>query len=281
MNFELFISLRYLKARRKQIFISVITLIAIAGVALGVAALLVTLSVMNGFQTDLREKILGVNAHVVIFSQKGFDQEHEKKIERALQNIEEITSVAPFTYNQVMVKSASASQGIILKGVEPERTLEVTSLKKYLVAGSWDGLFSPAGKGIVLGRELSRRLGVWIGKELFLISPVIKMGAVPRLTQVTVQGIFESGMYDYDSTLAYVNIDFSREMFKGVGGVEIKVKNIYRARSLAELLRTKIKGPFVIRSWDQTHRNLFTALKLEKTIMFIILILIVLSLIHI
>ena len=287
MNFELFVSLRYLLAKRRQTFISLVTFISIAGVAVGVMALIVVLAVMNGFQNELRERILGITSHVVVTSLKGSIEGYRDVIAR-VEKEPDVVAATPYIYAQVMVSSQRGLSGAVVRGLDPESAGKVVNIGKNLKEGqladlAWvfDEQISPY-QGIILGIELAKNLGVRLHDWINVLSPAARltpMGRAPKTQVFRVVGIFESGMYEFDSTLAYVGLAVAQQ-FLGLGdvvsGVEIKVNDIYKADRITDSLQAKLGHPYWIRDWMQMNRNLFAALKLEKAAMFIILTLIIL-----
>jgi len=285
MTFEFFVSLRYLLAKRRQTFISLITIISIAGVAVGVTALIVVLAVMNGFQEDLRGRILGITSHVVVGNFNGTIPNYET-IVLEVKNARGVLAATPFTYSQVMISSGKNVSGAILRGIDPKTAPEVIQLKKNLIRGNLEDLapsdVSTLGRNIILGVELAKNLGVQQGEWVTLIAPtgrLTPMGQNPKSSLFHVVGIFQSGMYEFDNTLAYIDLSAAQQ-FLNIGdtvtGIEVRVKDIYDAGAVAESLRSRLGYPFWVRDWMQMNRNLFSALKLEKVVMFIILTLIVL-----
>ena len=289
MSYELFIGLRYLKAKRKQTFVSLITVISIAGVMVGVTALIVVLAVMNGFKEDLQERILGVTSHVVVSSFDGPISNY-REVAADVEGVAEVTAAAPFIYAQGMINSPRATSGAVLRGIEPETAAKVVSLPKNLRSGSLEELEGAeesggmgATPGIILGSELARNLGVVRGDPVTVISPLGRLtplGQVPRSQTFRVAGIFDSGMYEYDSTLAYLSLG-TAQRFLGIGdrvtGIEIRLDDIYGADRVATAISRALGGyPFWSRDWMRMNKNLFSALKLEKIVMFIILTLIIL-----
>lgn len=291
MNFELFVSLRYLLAKRRQTFISLITVISIAGVAVGVTALIVVLAVMNGFQEDLRTRILGITSHMVVGSFGGTISDYRDLAERT-RKVQGVVAATPFIYTQVMISSGKSFSGAVLRGIDPHTAASVLNLQSNMIRGNIEDLVrQPSGEektqsevhpGIILGLELSNQLGVHQGEWLTVISPVGRvtpMGQVPKSKLFQVVGIFQSGMYEFDNTLAYVDLATAQQ-FLGVGdvvtGVEMKLADIYDAPAIAETLRSQLAYPLWVRDWMQMNHSLFSALKLEKVVMFIILTLIIL-----
>jgi lipoprotein-releasing system permease protein len=283
MKYEWFIGLRYLKAKRKQTFISIITLISIVGVAVGVMTLIVVLAVMNGFEKNLKEKFLGTQAHLHLIkaTQEAFD--HYEDVMKEVEEVKGVVSAAPFIFNQVMLSSESNVFGVVLNGVDPDRVGKVTDLARNMRAGRLQDLKGESDSpGIILGAELAKHLGVTLNDAIQVISPLgtmTPMGMMPKMKRFRVIGIFYSGMYEFDNTLAYVSIESAQKFFDmgaRVTGIEIKTNDIYRVKEIGKEIRQKLKFPFWTRDWMEMNRNLFSALKLEKTAMFIILVLIVL-----
>ena len=292
MPYELFISLRYLRARRKQVFLSIITFISIAGIFLGVAALIIVIAVMNGFETDLRTKILGINSHVIVMDHTGGMRDYPRVMQE-VSRVPGVVAATPFIYSQAMLKNGNTVTGVVLRGLSMEDALKVINLGKiregsldYLKEGtrSIPGLKPELSglPGILIGRELAKHLGVFLFETLYVVSPAgvsTPMGMVPRMKPFVVVGIFESGFYEYDSTLAFISLKTCQEFLNMgdlVTGLEIRVDDIYRADKIAKTIERKLGYPYWGRNWMEMNRNLFSALRLEKRVMFIILSLIVL-----
>jgi len=291
-SYELFISLRYLRARRKQVFVSIITFISVAGIFLGVAALIIVLAVMNGFETDLRNKILGVNSHIVVTDYSGGMQNY-RQVMGDVATIPGVEAATPFIYSQAMLKNGTSTTGIILRGLSLQDALKVINIGK-IKEGSLKGLEAasksisapqegPAPRpGIVIGRELAKNLGLFLNDQVFVISPSgvsTPLGMTPRMKPFIVAGIFESGFYEYDSTLAYISLEECQNflnMGDMVSGLELRVDDIYKAGQIAKQIEKKLGFHYWARNWMEMNKNLFSALKLEKRVMFIILSLIVL-----
>lgn len=289
MSYELFIGLRYLKAKRKQTFISIITLISILGVMVGVTALIIVLSVMTGFEEDLRDKILGVNAHLVVMEFGKGIKDYNHVAEKA-KKVEGVIGTTPFIYNQAMLSTENGVVGVAVRGLDVNTVGDVIALPKKITSGSLDGLRaslqdkyttgSPL-PGIIIGKELSKNLGIAVGEEVNVISPSGTMtpaGPVPRIARFQVAGIFEFGMYEYDSSMAFISLESAKRFFRmgdTVSGVEIRVKDIYQAEKIGRNIQKELNGFYYVRTWMDMNKNLFAALKLEKVAMFIILVLIV------
>ena len=292
MSFEFFISLRYLRAKRKQIFVSIITFISIAGIFLGVAALIIVLAVMNGFETDLRNKILGINSHVVLMQYTGAMKDYQK-VMNDVEQVDGVVASTPFIFSQAMLRNEGRTSGVILRGMSVDSAFKVINLGK-MHEGNVDNLSEKQRStiglskdtsmlpGIVIGKELAKNMGLLLFDPVSIISPMgisTPMGMVPRMKKFVVVGIFDSGFYEYDSTLAYISLKDCQEFLnlgERVTGLEIKVNDIYKANIIAKSLEKKLGFPFWARNWMEMNKNLFSALRLEKRIMFIILSLIVL-----
>lgn len=288
MNFELFVSLRYLLAKRRQTFISLITFISIAGVAVGVMALIVVLAVMNGFQDDLRNRILGITSHAIVGSFNGTFSDYQHLLEE-VEKEPGVMAATPFIHAQVMISSGKSVSGALLRGIDPQTAARVINIQENMIRGNLGDLrsekvhgeTSPV-QGIILGVELCNNLGVRQGEWVTVISPsgrLTPMGQVPKSKLFQVMGVLQSGMYEYDNTLAYISLSAAQQ-FLGladvVSGIEMRLEDIYLAREVADSLRTRLGLPYWVRDWMQMNRNLFSALKLEKVVMFIILTLIIL-----
>lgn len=288
MNFEFFVSLRYLLAKRRQTFISLITFISIAGVAVGVTALIVVLGVMNGFQRDLRDRILGITSHIVVGRFDATIADYPKVIDEIKQE-PGVTGASPYVYTQVMLSSGRGVSGALLRGIDPGTAGEVVNIQKDMIRGNLTDLEGPSdvsaeesSPGIILGVELANSLGIHQRDWVTVISPTGRLtpiGQTPKSRLFQVVGIFQSGMFEYDNTLAYISLKAAQQ-FLGIGdvvsGVEVRVTDIYAAQTIAKRLRARLGPSIWVRDWMQMNRNLFSALKLEKVVMFIILTLIVL-----
>lgn len=291
MPYEFFISKRYLRAKRKQVFVSIITFISIFGIFLGVAALIIVLAVMNGFETDLRTKILGIKSHIELTADIGGSMKNYSKVQELIAGTEGVVASTPFIYTQAMIRSGNDVGGVVIRGLDTQSAFKVINLGK-IREGSIEYLnkipqelslkYSEQIGGIVIGKEMARNMGIFLYDTITIISPTgisTPMGMMPRMKKFAVVGIFESGFYEYDSTLAYLSLrncqDFL-QMGDSVTGIDIKVDDIYKADSIARRIQSKLGFPFWANNWMQMNKNLFAALKLEKRVMFIILSLIVL-----
>ena len=284
MNFpyQLFIALRYLKSKKKHKGISVNTLISIGGVTVGVMALLVVLSVMSGFHEDLQKKILGVNAHLVVLNYRGVMSDYEDVI-KSLKDDKDIVSSAPFVLGQAMVSLGNRTQGVFVRGIIPKMEAKTTEIGKDMKEGKIEDLGQKNEmSGIILGKELAGMIGAFKGDVVSILSPIGKigpLGMLPKVKQFRVVGIFEVGMFEYDSNLVLTDLKSAQKFFGlegGVTGIEVRLDDIYKASVVRERIREKLGFPLYAKDWMQMNRNLFSALKLEKFAMFIILILIIL-----
>ena len=284
MRYELFISLRYLKAKRKQVFISIITLLSMAGVGLGVMALIIVLSVMSGFEEDLKKKILGTNAHLVVL-QQGAGMRDYPEILKKVEEAKGVVAATPFIFTQAMLTSENNVHGIVLRGIDPATAGKVINIENTLKKGSMAGLQkddAEAQPGIFIGKELAQTLGVMLDDSVVVVSPMgalAPMGGGPPMKKFRVAGIFDSGMYEYDTSLAYISLKNAQKflaMGDLVSGLEVKVDDIYAVKKIGDRIRKDLGFPFWTKDWMQMNRSLFAALKLERIVMFIILVLIVL-----
>lgn len=286
MSFEYFIGGRYLRARQKQAFINLITILSIAGVTVGVMALIVVIAVMTGFEADLKSRILGGQSHVVVMRYSGPFTKY-RQVMRDVQQIDGVEAATPFIYTQGMLRSKSGLSGAVVRGIDPQTagrvmtTLKDMNLPSYSEEGGQPAN-QPVMPGIVLGKELARNLGVIKGQIIYLMSPrgmLSPIGHVPAMKQFKVTGFFESGMYDFDSSFAYIHLKEAQKLLRmgdAVSGVEVRVSNIYAAREIAGAIIDHIRFPYYARDWIQMNKNLFRALKMERFVMFIILTLIIL-----
>lgn len=283
LPYQVFIAFRYLKSKKRHRGLSFNTAISIGGVAVGVMALLVVLSVMSGFHEDLQRKILGVTAHVVVLSYTGPMEDYPSVLERVKEE-PRVRDASPFVLGQAMISSEGKAQGVFVRGIDPSLEMKTTRLEDYMKEGALKNLEGQEEglPGIILGRELAGRLGASVGDTIRIISPtgaVGPLGLVPRVKQFEVAGIFEVGMYEYDSNLVLVGMEPAQEFFAlgdAVTGIELRIDDIYRAKEVSQDLQRKLGFPLYARDWIQMNKNLFAALRLEKFTMFVILTLIVL-----
>jgi len=286
MSFEFFIGSRYLRTKQKQAFISLITVLSIAGVTVGVMALIVVIAVMTGFEYDLKSRILGVESHIVIMRHNVPFSDYRNILEH-VENTDGVEAATPFINSQVILRSSLSLSGAVLKGIDPDsadrviKNLDKVSLKNLKETNQRKST-SIAMPAIILGKELAKNLGVMQGDPVYLISPrgmISPIGHIPTMKRFRVAGLFESGMYEYDRSLAYIHIKDAQKILRmgdSVNGIEVRVNDIYNARNIAGMIVKELGFQYWARDWMQMNQNLFSALKLEKTVMFIILALIVL-----
>ncbi len=279
MRFEFFLAKRFLVGQRYGVFRLVTTSIAIGGTALGVAALLITLAVVDGFRTDIQEKILGTQPHIVITSPLSDSLPYEPALADALKSIRDVEAIAPYVSAQTLLQSDRKVTGIMLRGILPDAEMQVTRLKGILSHGEWDGLQED---GIILGQELATSLGAREGQTLTLLAPQGSgdvLGQAPRIRKFKVVGIFRSGMYEYDANLAYIALEASQDLL-GIGrritGYGLRLSDIDKTNAAERAIIDRLGTGFWVRSWQDLNRPLFSAMKLERTVMFIILTLIIL-----
>ena len=267
MRYELLVSFRYLVSKHREGFISMVSFISIMGVAVGVTALIVVLAVMNGFDNDLREKIVGTNSHIVIEKEGGIE-DYDSLVNR-VNGLPHVISSAPFVNGQALIRHKDQVIGVIFRGIDPEREKKVTNIEKYLQ----EGAFSLERDTVLIGKELAWRLSLKPGDTISLISAAT---TIPKFFRVA--GVFNSGMFDYDMNLVFTNMEGAQD-FYGIdnlaGGIGVKIDNVYRADSVKNEIQEEIGFDYWVRSWTDLNKNLFSALKLEKVTMFVILALIV------
>ena len=279
MKFERFVALRYL-TRRQGLFAFITTLIGVAGVSVGVAALITTLSVMNGFQTDIKDKIIGAQSHILIFGRMS-EQTYKKNIQ-TVEQLPLVEAAAPHIYGQGIITYAGQSVGLIVRGLDPEQERKINTLANSVEEGS----FTPdwpqdAPPPLVLGSELASNLGADIGDDVILISPQsisTSAGMFPKMKKFRISGLLRTGYYEFDNTIAYTLLNHASDFLglnQGTTGIAVKLHNINDAEQAAEQIRDAIGHGYSVRTFAQMNSTLYAALKLEKTMMFIILFLII------
>jgi len=281
MRFELFMARRYLRGRGRRI-VSGITAIAMGGVFVGVAAILIVLSVENGFHQELKDRILGATPHIVVakysYAPIPYPQGGDS-LRQQIARVPGVVSVAPFVYGKTLVRTENGVEGVVIRGVDPEHEGEITGISGTIVSGE----FSFDSSGVVIGVELARVLGISVGDRLNLASPFggtsTPLGFIPRTKYFRVNGIFDSGMYEYNSSFIYLSLA-GIQQFLGmegmVTGFEVRVRDVYASNRLARRITRQLGYPYHATDWIMQNRNLFAALRLEKVVTFIVLVLIVL-----
>lgn len=276
-RYEWLIGLRYLRAKRTQHFIGVITFLSMGGIALGVAALIVVLAVMTGFREALQNQILGVTSHISIRAYSG-DMENAPAILETIRHTPGVVGAAPFIVGQAMLQAHGRALGVTMRGIDIQRETQVSDLKKNLVQGSLHNL---PGFGIILGKQLATSLGVFLEDRVTLLVATVNvtaMGAMPRMKRFRVVGIFDSGMYEYDKSLIYVHLPDAQKLLRmhnRVTGIEVKTPHPDTAFQTRKNLQQHLEGAFWIQDWMEMNHNFFRALRLEKATMFVILFLVV------
>jgi lipoprotein-releasing system permease protein len=276
---QLFIGLRYTRAKRRNHFISFISLTSMVGIALGVTALITVLSVMNGFENELRQRILGMTSHATI-SSYGEQLTEWGELAAIADRHPRVLGSAPYIQKEGMLIHGQQVNGSIIRGVLPDEEPNVSEVAAKMVSGTLHDLQDGEYR-IILGIDLARILGVMVGDKVTLVTPsadVTLAGVMPRLKRFTVSGIFDVGMYEYDSALAIIHLDDARTLFRmgdGVTGLRLKLDDLFLAPFISRELAAGIPGIYQVRDWTQYHANFFRAIKTEKTVMFVILLLIV------
>lgn len=278
-SFEWLIGLRYTRAKRRNRFVSFISATSIIGITLGVTALIVVISVMNGFQDELRHRILGMTAHATI-TENGQSLQDWRSLAAKVKNEPHVVASAPYIQAEAMLSAPPNVSGAIIRGVEPKYEDSVTDISKHMVVGSFSDL-KPGSFGIVLGQSLAQALGVAVGDKLMLITAnvaVTPVGGLLRQRQFTVVGIFKVGMYEYDRGSAFIDLKDAQALFRmgdGVTGLRLKLDDMFRAPWVAHDLNLKLGDPYWTTDWTKANGNFFRAVQTERTVMFIILSLIV------
>jgi lipoprotein-releasing system permease protein len=298
LPYEIFVGLRYLRAKRRNRTISLNTVVSIAGITLGVAALIGTVGIMTGFKEDIQAKILGTTAHIIVQDRMKDGMSDYDPVTKQVATVPGVVAATPFVLKQVLLTTQTGVQGSVIRGIDPQREGTVTELAKNLSTGQLADLSRPVKvkqppaddptgpavetekPGIILGKELALRLGVFVGDTVNVVSPVgpiSAIGMVPKIRTFALVSLFQSGMYEYDSSLAYIDLAEAQKFFnmgQTVTGIEIKVTDVFRAAETARSVEQSLGFAYGARDWMQMNRNLFSALKLEKTMMFLLLVLI-------
>jgi lipoprotein-releasing system permease protein len=276
MKLSFFVSLRYLHSKRKKIFSSFINILSILGIALGVSALIISLSIMNGFQSNITDRIFATSPHINLFLGQDF-QDNYQQTEKSIKKINDVVSVSPFVMGNGLLKRGDTTVAVVLKGVDNSE-LEITDIKKYINIGSF---LDNDKQGIVLGTKLMQELGAYIGDEIIFISPKIDAFSFPNLPtfhQFVIKGIFDTGIYDYDSKFGYIHLNYSQYIFdmgNKVNGFGVKIKDAYNFQPTVLEIEHKLGIKAFVRSWFEVNKGLFSALKMEKIVMSIVLFLII------
>ncbi|MCL5005821.1 MAG: ABC transporter permease [Acidobacteria bacterium] len=274
MRFELFVAMRYLKAKRRQAAISVITAISVVGIMAGVCALVVALAINDGFREKLVNNLLGATSNINLIRTQNDGIRHYEALTARLSKLPHVVAAAPALYEEVLISSQQRAQGVVLKGVDPVREVKVGDLLQHLTEGSLKGLSEtfPGADPIIIGKDLAKSLGVFVGDTVMVTSPqgaLTPFGVVPKYKHFRVVGIFDSGFFDFDSTWAFTNLSAAQQLFdlkNVVSVIEFKLDNVYKADAVAKVIR-KAAGPgFTTTTWMNQNRSLFHALSLERLV---------------
>src|ERR1043166_7388817 len=291
MKYEWFIGLRYLKARRQETFISLITVISILGVMIGVMTLNVVMAVMTGFEETLRDRLLGINAHISLV--KTGDQLRDyAKLTEEVQRVKGVAAASPAIYGQVMLTAGPRVSGVLVRGVDPDQVNNVIDIQKYMVNGSLKDLKQPHElrvedrtvtlPGLIVGARLANQLGLFVGSPVQVVSPLgspTAIGVIPKVRRFIVVGVLKTDMSEIDSTLVFMNLHDAQTFFElgdAATNVEIRVQDVYQAREIADNIQRTLGFPYFAEDWSRLWPNLFSALRLEKTVYFLVLLLMVL-----
>ncbi len=291
MKYELFIGLRYLQARRRETFISLITVISVLGVMIGVMTLNVVMAVMSGFEETLRDRLLGINAHIAIVRSGEPMQDYEKVVEQ-VKSEDAVVAASPTIYGQVMLTAGTRVSGVVVRGVDPDRVNDVVNVQSFLKEGSLAALETqhPVAvedrtvllPGIILGERLANQLGVFQGSAVQVVSPLgspTAIGVIPKVRRFVVTGVLRTGMSEIDSTLVFMGLAEAQKFFElpgAVTSIELRVSDVNQSREVAERLQRQLGFPYFAEDWTRLWPNLFSALELEKTVYFLVLLLMVL-----
>jgi lipoprotein-releasing system permease protein len=281
--YEIFVSLRYLKTKKRYGTISLNTFISIAGVVIGVATSIITLAVMTGFQGYFRDKILSAMPHIVVLEFTGTGMKDEKAVEEKIKKVPHVTATTPFIYAQSMITTKERMQGVVVRGIDPSTEVKVTDLAKNMITGTLQDL-DRTGKtqpGIIIGEDLARKLGVSVGDTVTMVNPLgeeTPLGMIPKMRKFQVAGLFDAGMYDYNTGFVYISLRDAQQFFDmpgRVSGVQVRVDEIYNADRISSLIQAAAGYPYYTRNWMEMNKNFFSALLLEKIGMSLILIVII------
>jgi lipoprotein-releasing system permease protein len=274
MSFEFFMALRYLRAKRRQAAISIITVISVIGVTAGVCALVISLAVNNGFREELESRLLGATTDINLVRKESDGIKNFDQLANRLAHVPHVVADAPSLYEEALVSSNSRAQGVLLKGVEPEREVKVGTLLRHLREGSLEGLSKtfPNADPIIVGKEMATALGVYVGDTVLVTSPqgyLTPQGIVPKFRHFRVVGVFDSGFYDFDATWAFTNLAAAQRLFDLADEASVigfKIDDVYRAPQVAEEIRREAGPGFDTTTWIEQNHSLFSALRLERLV---------------
>lgn len=276
MRFESFVAKRYLMSQSKGVFSLITTLIGVLGVAVGVAALITTLAVMTGFQNDIKKHVIGAQAHIMILGK--MPEGRYQKVQEQIENLPQVIATAPTIYGQAILSYGQSSHGVILRGLDAKQEVKTNTLVSSLVEGSFESEKDSNLPPLVLGTELAENMGLDIDDEVVLVSPQGLAGGLPKMKRFKVTGLLKTGYYEFDNTIVYTDLQNASDFLglKGaVTGLNVKVKNLDKADDAAAQIVNTIGYQYTVKTYAQMNQTLYAALKLEKTVMFIILFLII------
>jgi lipoprotein-releasing system permease protein len=281
--FEIFVSLRYLKAKKRYGTVSLNTFISIAGVVIGVATSIITLAVMTGFQGYFRDKILSAMPHIVVMEYTGSGVQDRESLREKVEHVPHVKATTPFVYGQSMVATSGRMQGVVVRGIDPKTEGTVTDLAKNMTVGSLIDLENTKRTypGIIMGEDLARKLGVSVGETVTMVNPLgeeTAIGIVPKMRKFAVVGLFDAGMYDYNTGFVYIALPDAQKFFDMIGrvsGIQVRVDEIYQANRISSLIQSVVGYPYYTRNWMEMNKNFFSALLLEKIGMSLILVVII------
>jgi lipoprotein-releasing system permease protein len=283
LPYEIFVSLRYLKAKKRYGTISLNTFISIAGVVIGVATSIITLAVMTGFQGYFRDKILSAMPHIVVMEYTGTGVKDQRALKEKVEGVAHVKATTPFIYSQSMLTTKERMQGVVVRGIDPKTEGAVTDLAKNMTTGSLANLdrIDKKRPGIIIGEDLARKFGLSIGDAVTMVNPLgeeTAMGIVPKMKKFELVGLFDAGMYDYNTGFVYIALPEAQKYFDmpgRVSGVQVRVDDIYQADKIATAIQKTAGYPFYTRNWMEMNKNFFSALLLEKIGMSLILVVII------
>ena len=282
--YEIFISLRYLKTKKRYGTVSLNTFISVAGVVIGVATSIITLAVMTGFQGYFRDKILSAMPHIVVMEFTGTGVKDQQALQDKIEKVPHVLATTPFIYGQSMLTAQDRMQGVVVRGIDPKAEPTVTDLAKNMTTGTLSDLETGRGKlpGIIIGEDLARKLGVSVGDTITMVNPLggeeSAMGIIPKMKKFVIVGLFDAGMYDYNTTFVYIAIPAAQKFFEMPGrisGIQVRIDDVYQAGAISSAIQKAVGYPYITRNWMEQNKNFFSALLLEKIGMSLILFVII------
>jgi len=283
LPYEIFISLRYLKTKKRYGTVSLNTFISIAGVVIGVATSIITLAVMTGFQGYFRDKILSAMPHIVVMEFTGTGVNDQQSLQSKVEKVPHVLATTPFIYGQSMLTTQDRMQGVVVRGIDPNTEPKVTELARNMIAGTLKELENSQRRlpGIIIGEDLARKLGVSVGDSVTMVNPLgeeTPMGLIPQMKKFIVTGLFDAGMYDYNMSFVYIAIPDAQKFFDMQGrisGLQVRIDDVYHANAISSLIQKTVGYPYITRNWMEQNKNFFSALLLEKIGMSLILFVII------